>query len=115
MIDYMILAYAKAVYKTLGVNGDNFVKFNNGNYVSTGDPHGAAGAAVEGKFLGDFFFGTHTLTDAEITRLNTDPYQLKVSNNKTQSPYDYYWGGFNTITGGREGIAGADGWYFYKF
>jgi hypothetical protein len=114
MTDNMSLQIAKAVYRTLGVNGDDFVKFNNGNYVSKGDPHGAAGAAVEGKYLSDFFFGTRTLTPAEAERLNNDPYSLKVSNNKTQSPYDYYWGGFNTITGGRDGVSGTDGWYFYK-
>jgi hypothetical protein len=115
MTDNMSLEIAKAVYRTLGVNGDDFVKFNSGNYVSRGDPHGSAGPAVEGKYLSDFFFGTHTLTDAERERLNLDPYALKVSNGKTQSPYDYYWGGFNTITGGRDGIAGSDGWFFYKF
>jgi hypothetical protein len=113
--DNMSLEIAKAVYKTLGVNGDDFVKFNTGQYVSTGDPHGAAPAAVEGKYLSDFFFGTHTLTDAEAAMLNTDPYLLKVSNGRTESPYDFYWGGFNTITGGRAGAAGTDGWYFYKF
>jgi hypothetical protein len=113
--DNMSLEIAKGVYRTLGVNGDNFVKFNSGNYVSRGDPHGAAGAAVEGKFLSDFFFGTHTLTDTEAERLNTDPYMLKVSNKLTQNPYDFYWGGFNTITGGRAGISGTDGWYFHKF
>jgi hypothetical protein len=115
MTDNMSLEIAKGVYKTLGANGDDFVKFNSGNYVSRGDPHGSAGAEIEGKFLSDFFFGTHTLTGAEADRLNTDPYMLKVSNQKTQSPYDYYWGGFNTITGGHDGIAGSDGWYFYKF
>jgi hypothetical protein len=114
MTDNMILQIAKGVYRALGVNGDTFVKFNNGNYVSKGDPHGAAGAAVEGKYLSDFFFGTRTLTAAEAERLNTDPYALKVSNNKSQSPYDYYWGGFNTITGGRSGISGTDGWYFHE-
>jgi len=31
------------------------------------------------------------------------------------SQYDWYWGGFNTITGGTGGINGADGWYFYEF
>jgi hypothetical protein len=112
--DNMSLQIAKGVYRTLGVNGDDFVKFNSGNYVSKGDPHGAAGAAVEGKYLSDFFFGTKTLTAAEAERLNTDPYMLEVSNRKTQSPYDYYWGGFNTITGGREGVSGMDGWYFYR-
>jgi hypothetical protein len=25
-----------------------------------------------------------------------------------------YWGGFNTITGGRNGLTGTDGWHFYK-
>jgi hypothetical protein len=115
MTDNMSLEIAKSVYRALGANGDNFVKFNNGNYVSKGDPHGAAPAAVEGKYLSDFFFGSQTLTGAEADRLNTDPYALKVSNNKTQSPYDYYWGGYNTITGGHGGIAGKDGWYYYKF
>jgi hypothetical protein len=115
MTDNMSLEIAKSVYRVLGANGDRFIKFNSGNYVSRGDPHGGAGAAVEGKYLSDFFFGTQILTGAEAERLNTDPYALKVSNNKTQSPYDYYWGGYNTITGGRNGIAGADGWYYYKF
>lgn len=113
--DNMSLEIAKGVYRTLGVNGDNFVKFNSGNYVSTGDPHGAASTVPEGKYLSDFFLGTHTLTVAESERLNTDPYSLKVSNNKTESPYDYYWGGYNTITGGHDGITGTDGWYYYKF
>ncbi len=115
MTDNMSLQIARGVYRTLGVNPDDFVKFNNGNYVSKGDPHGAAGAAVEGRYLSDFFFGTQTLDQAEADRLNTDPYLLKVSNNRTQSPYEYYWGGFNTITGGRKGVAGSDGWYFYRF
>jgi hypothetical protein len=115
MTDNMSLQIAKGVYRTLGVNGDNFVKFNSGNYVSRGDPHGFAPAAVEGKFLSDFFFGTHTLTSDEAERLHTDPYALKVSNSKTQSPYDFYWGGYNTITGGHDGITGTDGWYYYKF
>jgi hypothetical protein len=115
MTDNMSLEIAKSVYRTLGASGDNFVKFNSGNYVSRGDPHGSAPAAVEGKYLSDFFFGTQTLTGAEADRLNTDPYALKVSNNKTQSPYDYYWGGYNTITGGQDGITGTDGWYYHKF
>lgn len=115
LTDNMSLEIAKGGYRTLGVNGDNFVKFNTGNYVSNGDPHGAAGAAVEGKYLSDLFFGTHTLTTAEADRLNTDPYSLKVSNGRTQSPYDYYWGGYNTITGGHDGINGTDGWYWYRF
>ncbi len=115
MTDNMSLQIAKSVYRTLGVNGDDFVKFNNGGYKSTGDPHGAAGSAVEGRFLGDFFFGTSTLTAEEAAHLNTDPYLLKVSNGRTMNPYDHYWGGFNTITGGRQGSDGSDGWYFHEF
>ncbi len=113
--DNMSLEIAKGVYRTLGVDGDRFVKFNSGRYVPKGDPHGAAPDAVEGNYLSDFFFGTRTLTGAESDRLRTDPYALKVSNGGTQSPYDYYWGGYNTITGGRDGIAGTDGWYHYEF
>lgn len=113
--DNMSLSTAKSVYRTLGVNGDDFVKFNTGNYVSSGDPHGVASATVEGKYLQDFFYGTKTLTDTEATRLNTDPYALNVSNGQTESPYEYYWGGYNTITGGQGGINGTDGWYFYEF
>jgi len=115
LTDNMSLEIAKSVYKVLGANGDNFIKFNSGNYLPRGDPHGAASAAPEGAFLSDFFYGTHALTGADADRLNTDPYLLKVSNSRTQSPYDYYWGGFNTITGGTGGASGAGGWYFYKF
>lgn len=115
MTDNMSLQIAKGVYRTLGVNGDDFVKFNNGNYVSKGDPHGAADTAIEGRYIADFFFGTRTLTAEEAERLNTDPYLLKVAGNRTLSPYDHYWGGFNTITGGRKGVNGKDGWYFYRF
>ncbi len=65
----MSLEIAKGVYRALGANGDDFVKFNSGNYVSKGDPHGAAGAAVEGRYLSDFLFGTRTLTEDEAQRL----------------------------------------------
>jgi hypothetical protein len=111
--DNMSLQIAKSVYTALGVNGDNYVKFNSGNYVSSGDPHGAASATPEGHYLSDLFYGTTTLTGDEASRLNTDPYNLNVSDGQTQSPYDYYWGGFNTITGGTGGISGTDGWYYY--
>ncbi|PKO14105.1 MAG: hypothetical protein CVU39_16140 [Chloroflexi bacterium HGW-Chloroflexi-10] len=111
--DNMSLQIAKSVYNTLGANADNYVKFNSGNYVSSGDPHGAASATPEGHYLSDLFYGTTTLTIDEASRLNTDPYNLNVSNEQTQTPYDYYWGGFNTITGGTGGVSGVDGWYYY--
>lgn len=113
--DNMSLEVAKYVYKTLGVNPDNYVKFNSGSYVSSGDPHGAASATPEGHFLSDLFYGTATLTPTEAARLNTDPYSLPVANGQTETPYDYYWGGFNTITGGTGGVYGTGGWYNYSF
>jgi hypothetical protein len=112
--DNMSLQVAKFVYKALGADADKYVKFNSGNYVSVGDPHGAASAVPEGHYMSDFFYGTQTVTEVEATRLNTDPYNLKVSNGQTQTPYDYYWGGFNTITGGTGGPAGLDGWRYYN-
>lgn len=113
--DNMSLEVAKSVYDNLGVNGSDFVKFNSGNYVSSGDPHGAASATPEGHYLSDLLYGTKTLTADESARLNTDPYSLKVSDGQKQNPYDYYWGGYNTITGGSSGVGGADGWYFSGF
>ncbi|WP_395640439.1 carbohydrate-binding protein [Pseudolysinimonas sp.] len=113
--DNMSLQIAKSVYANLGLDPSRFVKFNSGVYISSGDPHGVAPGAIEGKYLSDFFYGTSTLTAAESERLDTDPYALAVSDGRTQSPYEYYWGGYNGITGGRAGIAGADGWYFAGF
>ncbi len=110
--DNVSLQIAKSVYENLGVDGESLVKFNSGNYVSAGDPHGAAPAALEGRYLSDLFYGTSTLTEAEAQRLNTDPYSLPVSTGRTQSPYDFYWGGYDTMTGGR---SGTDGWYFAGF
>ncbi len=111
--DNMSLEIAKSVYTALGVNSSDYVKFNSGNYISSGDPHGSASAIPEGHYLSDLFYGTTTLTSEEANRLDTDPYLLNVSNGQTENPYDYYWGGFNTITGGKNGITGTDGWYYY--
>ena len=115
MTDNMSLQVAKSAWRVLGTNPDEFVRFNSGNYVSERDPHGSAGSELEAKYLQKFFFGIDALTEAETERLNTDPYALPVANGRTQSPYDYYWGGMNTITGGVNGITGSDGWYFYSF
>src|SRR6478609_8257587 len=112
-LTYKSFRVAKFVYKGLNANADNLVKFNIGSYVSSGDPHGSPSATPEGHYMSDLFYGTSTLTAAEALRLNTDPYNLKVCNGQTQTPYDYYWGGFNTITGGTGGVAGTNGWCFY--
>lgn len=113
--DNMSLQIAIGAYRNLGVDARDLVKFNSGVYRSSGDPHGAASGTVEGKYLSDFFYGTTTLSAAEAEHLDTDPYALAVSAGRTQSPYDYYWGGYNTITGGQSGVAGVDGWYFAGF
>src|SRR6478735_6623887 len=89
--DNLSLQVAKFVYKGLGADADKYVKFNSGNYVSAGDPHGAAGATPEAHYLSDFFYGTQTTTEAEAIRLATDPYNLPVCDGRTQTPYDYYW------------------------
>lgn len=115
LTDNMSLQIARSAWRVLGADADDFVKFNNGNYVSNGDPHGFASDEPERLFLSDFFFGTNELAGEEADRLITDPFALPVSNGQTQSPYDYYWGGFNTITGGSDGIEGTDGWYYYQF
>jgi chitodextrinase len=113
--DNMSLQIAMGAYRNLGVEPTSLVKFNSGVYISSGDPHGLAPGAIEGRFFSDHFYGTSTLGADEAARLNTDPYALPVSAGRTQSPYDYYWGGYNGITGGRSGVGGVDGWYFVGF
>ena len=113
--DNMSLQIAKSAYANLGVDPTQFVKFNSGLYKPSGDPHGQAVATPEGKYLSDLLYGTTTLTAEEAVFLNTDPYALPVSNGQTQSPYDYYWGGYNGITGGQSGVGGADGWFYFGY
>ena len=106
---------AKSVYRNLGYDADKLVKFNLRN-LKTGDPHGndAAQRNRSAEYLNYYFFGTQ-MSEATAEYLGTDPYALKISNNRTESPYDFYWGGFNTITGGTGGVDGRDGWYYYTF
>ena len=113
--DNMSLQIAKGVYENLGVDAESLVKFNSGVYRSTGDPHGVADATPEGKYLSDLLYGTTTLSPTESAFLNTDPYALPVSDGRTQSPYDYYWGGYNSITGGQDAADTTGGWYFSGF
>ncbi|MDR1638126.1 MAG: hypothetical protein LBT59_00385 [Clostridiales bacterium] len=112
--DNMSFQLARSVYATFGADPDKYVKFNSANYANTGDPHSASAGRVTNTLISrEFLFGESTFTPEQSTRLLTDPFNLKVSNNQTQSSYDYYWGGFNTITGGQDGIDGTDGWYYY--
>ena len=106
---------AKSVYGNLGLLGEDLIKFNLRN-LKTGDPHGSDSAQRDrsAEYLNYFFFGT-AMSEATASYLSTDPFSLNISNNQTQSPYDYYWGGYNTITGGTGGVEGRDGWYYYVF
>ncbi|MCR4729212.1 MAG: hypothetical protein K5796_11290 [Lachnospiraceae bacterium] len=106
---------AKSVYRNLGYDADKYVKFNLRG-LKTGDPHGSdtAQRTRSAEYLNYYFFGTQ-MSEETAGYLGTDPYALKISNNKTESPYDYYWGGYNTITGGTGGVDGRDGWYYYTF
>ncbi|MBP5600115.1 MAG: hypothetical protein J6X48_07595, partial [Lachnospiraceae bacterium] len=113
--DCLSAEIAKSVYNNLGYDADDLIKFNLRN-LKTGDPHGSDSAqrGRSAEYLNYYFFGT-SMSEGTASYLNQDPFALKISNDKTQTPYDYYWGGFNTITGGKEGVEGKDGWYNYKF
>jgi len=101
--DALSMEIAKSVYDALGYDGDELLRFNYGKYASSGDPHGQVGpGAVTAELLQHFFYGT----DAPET---INPFTLPVSHGK--SPFDYYYGGFNAITGGTEG--NQDGWYYH--
>jgi hypothetical protein len=116
LADSLSLQMAKSVYGSLGLNGDDLIKFNQRPVQGPGDPHGqdATQWIRTAEYLSHYFYGTAMSRSTE-TWLNNDPFNLKISNNRTQTPYDYYYGGFNTITGGSGGVDGRDGWYYYAF
>ena len=68
----------------------------------------ALGAATA-EYMRSFFFGEALAAETDAL-LNTDPFLLPVSGGA--SPFDTYYGGFNTITGGTSGTDGRDGWYY---
>ena len=68
----------------------------------------ALGAAAA-ENMRSFFFGEAMSPETDAL-LNTDPFLLPVSG--SASPFDTYYGGFNTITGGTSGTDGRDGWYY---
>ncbi len=109
--DALGLEIAKSVYSNLGLDADVLIRFNYRS-VQDGDPHGTDEAQQKrtAEFLGSFFLGRE-MSPATDEWLSTDPFLLPVSGGA--SPYDTYYGGFNTITGGQEGVGGTDGWYYY--
>jgi len=106
---------AKSVYKNLRYDADDLVKFNLRG-LKTGDPHGndSEQRNRSAEYLNYYFFGKE-MSKSTDNYLSTDPFALNISNDRTENPYNYYWGGFNTITGGKDGIGGTDGWYYYTF
>lgn len=114
LADSLSLQVAKSVYVALGFDADNLIKFNQRAVEGPGDPHGMNPEQWErnADYFNNFFYGAE-MPDPVDTWLNTDPFNLKVSNERTQTPYDFYYGGFNTITGGSGGAEGRDGWYYY--
>lgn len=114
LADSLGLQIAKSVYETLGFDGDDLTKFNQRPVQGPGDPHGqdATQWIRTVEYLNHYYHGTE-MSEAAETWLNMDPFNLKVSNNRTETPYEYYYGGFNTITGGSGGVDGRDGWYYY--
>ena len=107
--DALGLEIAKSVYRNLGLDADALVKFNYRS-VQDGDPHGTDDAQRQrtAEYMRSFFFGE--ALSAETDALLTDPFLLPVSGGA--SPFDTYYGGFNTITGGTSGTDGRDGWYY---
>ncbi len=114
--DALSLDIVKAVYGNLGYDADNLLKYNFRTVQPTGDPHGndAAQRARTAEYLNHYFYEAD-MSESTDAWLGTNPFTLSVSNNETESPYDFYYGGYNTMTGGTGGAAGTDGWYYYGF
>jgi RNA polymerase sigma factor (sigma-70 family) len=95
-------------------DGDDLVKYNQRPVQGPGDPHGqdASQWLRTAEYLNHYFYGMK-MSEATETWLNSDPFNPNVSNNRTQTPYDFYYGGFNTVTGGTGGVDGRNGWYYY--
>ncbi|NLO40570.1 MAG: hypothetical protein GX115_14015, partial [Ruminiclostridium sp.] len=113
--DALSLDLAKTIYSNLQYDADDLIKYNYRTVQPSGDPHGNDGdqRSRSAAYLNYYFYNTPMESETE-TWLATNPYTLDISNNKSQSPYDYYYGGYNTITGGTGGVEGTNGWYSYK-
>ncbi|MDR0905447.1 MAG: hypothetical protein LBN00_04645 [Oscillospiraceae bacterium] len=106
--DALSMELVKSVYRALGYDGDELLRFNYGKYAAFGDPHGQVGAAANvAAYLRHYFYG-ETLDAAADASLRDNPFMYAVSSGAT--PYDYYYGGFSAITGG---TAENDGWYYH--
>ncbi|MDR0863295.1 MAG: CBM9 family sugar-binding protein [Oscillospiraceae bacterium] len=106
--DALSMELAKSVYRALGYDGDELLRFNYGKYAAFGDPHGQVGSAANvAAYLRHYFYG-EALDPTIDETLRDNPFMRAVSNGAT--PYDYYYGGFSAITGG---VGDGDGWYYH--
>lgn len=112
--DALSLDLVKTIYSNLKYDADKLIKYNYRTVQPYGDPHGSDSAqrGRSAEYL-NYYFYNEPLSEETGKWLSTNPFTLNVSNNKTESPYDYYYGGYNTITGGSGGVNGTDGWYYY--
>ena len=107
--DALGLEIAKSVYRNLGYDADNLVLFNYRS-VQDGDPHGTDPEQYlrTAEYLRYYFLGVE-MSEETAQWLQTDPFAMPVSDG--QSPFDTYYGGYHTITGG---TAEGEGWYYYQ-
>ena len=97
--DALSLDLVKTIYSNLKYDADKLIKYNYRTVQQYGDPHGSdsAQSGRSAEYL-NYYFYNEPLSEETGKWLSTNPFTLNVSNNKTESPYDYYYGGYNTIT-----------------
>ena len=108
--DALGLEVAKSIYTTLGYDAEDLIRFNYRG-VQDGEPHGMDTVQYERNAAYIQYYFNHVPLDPETDAwLRTNPFMLPVCNG--ENPFDFYYGGFNTITGGDDNTAG---WYSYRF
>lgn len=111
--DALTLEVIAPVYRALGYDPEALLKYNYRAVCPVGDPHGTDEQQQQrtAEFLQSHFLGRELPEDTAL-RLSQDPFAMKICRGQTASAYDAYWGGFNTVTGGKGGPQGRDGWYY---
>ncbi|MDR1209136.1 MAG: hypothetical protein LBK41_02310 [Clostridiales bacterium] len=131
--DAAAASMAKAVYRFLGPSSgydpNNYVGSSFVDFYTAGDPHrnNVTGANAQiAKYAATSGVGN---TTAPAEAISKDPFgdrnvsgaiAVSVTSSKgtissvaqTMSAYDYYYGGYNTMSGGTGGRTGRDGWYY---
>ena len=108
--DALGLEVTKSVYSALGYDADALVRFNYRG-VQDGEPHGTDPVQYQrnAAYINSYYMG-EALSEETDAWLSTDPFMLNICDGQTATPFDYYYGGFDTITGGD---GENPGWYFY--